>query len=31
MLERMMIRRGMKLLPADQELLAAVHATTASP
>jgi UDP-N-acetylglucosamine diphosphorylase/glucosamine-1-phosphate N-acetyltransferase len=29
MLERMMIRRGMAILPADRDLLAAVHAATA--
>jgi UDP-N-acetylglucosamine diphosphorylase/glucosamine-1-phosphate N-acetyltransferase len=29
MLERMMVRRGMSILPADCELLAAVHAATA--
>ena len=31
MLERMMVRRGMAILPADRELLAAVHAATATP
>jgi glucose-1-phosphate thymidylyltransferase len=30
MLERMMVRRGMKILPADRELLADVHAATAA-
>jgi len=30
MLERMMVRRGIAILPADRDLLAAVHAETAS-
>jgi UDP-N-acetylglucosamine diphosphorylase/glucosamine-1-phosphate N-acetyltransferase len=30
MLERMMVRRGISILPADRELLAAVHAATSS-